>query len=273
MFTSSSSSLTKLIYHMIGEGERLTSSQLVLPRELAQPKHNLSRICGIFVCLLTFGLVCSGIVVTVFSWFGLFRDGFAWDANKTLFNYHPTFITLGVIVVPTFGVLSYRVFPFGKSVQKAIHSCAMLVSLVFIIIAVVAIEQSKFTQEHTHFWSIHTWCGLITLTSVAIQLMCGTVFLFPFKKLRKLKEFVIKWHRYSGLIIIWIATVTVLAGVSEYLNMGVSENWMNYKENYSNYAPEGILGNSFCILVLLNSALLTMVMVGPGNKYIPKTED
>ena len=273
MFTSSSSSLTKIIYNMIGEGDRLSSSQLVLPRELAQPKHNLSRYCSIFVCLLTFSLICSGIVVTVFSWFGLFREGFAWNASKTLFNYHPTFMTLGVIVVPTFGVLSYRIFPFGRCIQKAIHSCAMLASFAFIIIAVVAIEQSKFTLDHTHFWSIHTWCGLITLIAVTTQFVCGILFIFPFNKLRKLQDFVIEWHRCSGLVILWIATVTVLAGVSEYLNMGVSENWLNYDEQYSNYAPEGILGNSFCILVLLNSVLLTMVMVGPGNKYIPKTED
>ena len=251
----------------------MRQSPFVLPKELSQPRRcDLHCFCPIFTGMLTFGLSCSVIIVTIFSWFGLFRNGFAWE-SATIFNIHPTMMTIGLIVLPTCGILSYRLIPFGKWVQKIIHAGIMLFSLIFIVISVVAIETSKFASSHTHFSSIHTWCGLLTLISFCMQFVCGITFLFPLKKLSRLKAFIVGWHRFFGLYIVWISTITILAGVSEYLNFGVSDNWMNFGKSYGSYAPEGLLGNSFSIFVIINSSLLTLILVGPINKFLPKAED
>ena len=258
---------------MIGEGDIARSSPLVLPKELTQPRRcDPHCFCPLLTGMLTFGLSCSVIVVTIFSWFGLFRGGFAWE-TATLFNIHPTMMTIGLIILPTCGVLSYRIFPFGKWVQKLIHAGLMCVSLLFIVVSMVAIETSKFALNHTHFWSVHTWCGLLTLIIFCTQLVCGITFLLPIQKLRRLKAFLIEWHRFFGLFIIWIATITILAGVSEYLNFGVSDDMMNFGKKYSSYAPEGLLGNFFSISVIINSSILTLVLVGPIDRHLPKTAD
>ena len=257
---------------MIGEGDIGRSSPIALPKELSKSKCDPYCFCSILTGMLTFGLSCSVIVVTIFSWFGLFRNGFAWE-KATLFNIHPTMMTVGLVVLPTCGVLSYRIFPFGKWVQKLIHAGIMLFSLLFIVISVIAIETSKFSLSHAHFWSIHTWCGLLVLISFGMQFLIGTTFLIPFQKLRRLKNLIVGWHRFFGLYIVWISTVTILAGVSEFLNFGVSGNWMNYDKSYKSYAAEGLLGNFFSIFVIINSSLLTLVLVGPIDRYLPKTEE
>lgn len=257
---------------MIGEGESVISSPLV-PRELSKPKCNLKHFCFTLIAVSIFGLTSSVILVTVFTWFGLFKNGFEWNPNTTLFNLHPTLMTLGLIAIPSLGVLTYRLFPFNKWVQKMIHAGIMLTTILMVVLAITAIEQVKFHSSHTHFWSIHSWCGLVTITLVCTQYLCGVVYLCPKKIFIKLRSFAVGWHRCFGLIIIWMATITILAGTSEQLIFGVSENKRNHGRNYENYAPEGMLGNVFALFVILNSMLLTVVLIGPMSQFLPKTEE
>jgi cytochrome b-561 len=83
--------------------------------------------------------VLAIILLAIF--FGQYRGGFGWtsDINKE-FNYHPLFMTLGMIFFYGDAILAYRVFRDVKKLRvKILHGSLLALSFIFASIGLKAV--------------------------------------------------------------------------------------------------------------------------------------
>jgi cytochrome b-561 len=109
----------------------------------------------------------------------LFANGYDW--NKSPFNYHPLFMTLGLLFCYGNAIVLYRTFKeTQKLLVKILHAVLLIVSLIFASFGFAAIIKSKNLGNRPHFMTYHSWMGLTTLILFILQWICGFIsFLFP----------------------------------------------------------------------------------------------
>ena len=145
-------------------------------------------------------------MVLVGIWMQNYRNGFAWswltEDPGVLFNWHPLFMTIGLIylygngkiyavilklhsiimflcaftfvVISIFllGILVYRMLRSGrKKYLKWSHSGIMMLSFVLSVIALLAVFDSNHRFKHpvANLYTLHSWFGISTVALLAFQ--------------------------------------------------------------------------------------------------------
>ena len=170
-----------------------------------RPAFILSQVVGI------------GMVVMVSVWTGHFMGGFAGQSDPKLeFNWHPLLLTISLIYLYGNGILVYRIARNErKSKLKVAHATVMGSATVLACLGVKAAWDSHSLQDIPHSYSLHSWCGLITISLACLQWTSGLVtFLWP-GLASHLRAFLLPLHIFIGLTIFIMACATALMGLTE----------------------------------------------------------
>lgn len=179
------------------------------------------------------------MIILAGTWMGSYHDGYGWDI-KTVFNYHPLFMTMGMIFLYGDAILVYRIFRnVTKLYVKILHGLIHIAVLVFASIALKAVFDShnKADKPIPNLYSLHSWIGLLAVIAFGLQWVAGfTSFLFP-----KFNESIRRWYlphhkvnkflmntfhfwpgflmkfflKYGGIVIFVMCCAAALMGITE----------------------------------------------------------
>ncbi|CAF1421631.1 unnamed protein product [Adineta steineri] len=197
--------------------------------------------------------------------FGQYRGGFGWTVK---FNYHPLFMTLGMVFFYGDAILAYRVFRDVKKLRvKILHGSLLALSFIFSTIGLKAVfDNHNFANPpKANLYSLHSWVGLTAVILFAAQWVCGFVsFLFP-KLSEDLRKAYMPSHKFWGKAIFLLAIGAVLMGITEY-----SIFYKIYNNDDVNYQRHLIC--FFGVFVLIFAGIVLYLVSNPGYQRPPDNE-
>lgn len=201
-------------------------------------------------------------VVLVAVWFGVYEGGFSWSEKQ--FNFHPLFMTIGLIYLFGDAIMVYRVLPGVKrQTVKLIHLILNLIALVFVVLGLHCV----FSLNGPTLYSLHAWIGITTVVCFALQWVGGLIaFITPWVS-GKRKGAYKPVHVFWGIALFGMAAAAVLTGAMEEIKNTIAS------ADYSSYTGEGLLANSFGIIVLATVISTTYIIVNPEFKKGFKQEE
>jgi len=200
--------------------------------------------------------------------FGQYRGGFGWSDVDKEFNYHPLFMTLGMIFFYGDAILAYRVFRDVKKLRvKILHGSLLALSLIFASIGLKAVfdNHNLSTPPKANLYSLHSWVGLTAVTLFGMQWVCGFVsFLFP-KLSEDIRKAYMPSHKFWGKAIFMLAVGSVLMGITEY-----SIFYKIYGNDDVKYQRNLIC--FFGVFVLIFATIVLYLVSNPGYQRPPDNE-
>lgn len=158
-------------------------------------------------------------IVLMICWIGIHLGGFAWTSQPGVqFNWHPLLMTIGMIFLYGNSILVYRGFRFArKRPLKLAHASVHGTAFLFTVIALVAVFDSHNLADPPipNMYSLHSWVGLTAVLCFSMQYVVGFVmFLFPqFSDV--VKETVMPFHVFFGVMGFVMSIGAALLGLSE----------------------------------------------------------
>ncbi|CAF3354059.1 unnamed protein product [Rotaria socialis] len=201
--------------------------------------------------------------------FGQYRGGFSWTSDvEKEFNYHPLFMTLGMIFFYGDAILAYRVFRDVKKLRvKILHGSLLALSLIFASIGLKAVfdNHNLSTPPKPNLYSLHSWVGLTAVVLFGAQWVCGFVsFLFP-KLSEEIRKAYMPSHKFWGKAIFTLAVGAVLMGITEY---SIFKNIYNTAE----IKYQRNLINFFGGFVIIFAGIILYLVGNPGYQRPPDNE-
>jgi len=137
-FSESSTQMNPMIYHRQESGKSVIFWVAVA----------LSQIIGV---------ICVVLAIHMGNLYG----GFLVTDKNLMFNYHPLFMTLGLIVFYGDAIIVYRVLSFlPKPILKLIHAALHISAIVFSSLALVAVFENHRRSNLPDLYSLHSWVGI-----------------------------------------------------------------------------------------------------------------
>jgi len=206
-------------------------------------------------------------VILVAVLFGQYRGGFAWQSTPGKeFNYHPLFMTLGMVFFYGDAILAYRVFRGVKKIQvKILHGSLLALSLIFASIGLKAVFDSHnlAIPPKPNLYSIHSWVGLSAVILFGLQWVGGFVsFLFP-KIPEDYRKLYMPSHKFWGKVIFMLAVCAVLMGITEYsiFTNIYGDNTLIHQRN---------IINVFGLFVVTFAIIILYLVANPGYQRPPE---
>ncbi|XP_074288699.1 putative ascorbate-specific transmembrane electron transporter 1 [Silene latifolia] len=159
------------------------------------------------------------VVVTalVLVWLLHFREGLAFNTHikPKIFNIHPLLMIVGFILLGGEAILAYKTVPGARKIQKRTHLTLHLVALLTGLIGTFAVFKYHQDLSIPHFYTLHSWVGLITIILYGLQWLYSIfTFAFPHTKSSTRKK-VAPWHIFGGIIIFILGICAALTGLVE----------------------------------------------------------
>lgn len=141
--------------------------------------------------------------------------------DSTLFSWHPTLMSAAFTLLAAEAVMmmSHRWSLLGTSAHKSTrvtgHWLLMLLTAITAALGFTAVYVTKQQNGKPHLSTPHSMAGAATLCYLSVQLCAGVNLLFPqligkFVDVRQLG----RMHGLSGAVLLLLATVTVLGGLT-----------------------------------------------------------
>jgi len=180
---------------------------------------------------------------------GTSTGGYIWNPDN-VFNFHPLFMILALVVMYGDAILIYRVFRtqpkiYVKIFHAGMHICAMVIASVGLR---AAFEAHK-AWGLADFDSVHSWVGLSTFILFCLQWLVGFCsFLLPILP-EYVKAKVLHFHRFVGAGLLNLAIATALLKL----------------------APQAAtpLNNALIILLIVFSIVVSYIMFNEPYKRPP----
>ncbi|CAG2168379.1 unnamed protein product [Oppiella nova] len=187
-----------------------------------QEMSGFARFCfGLLWCFAQIGL--WGSVLLFLYWVLKFDKGFAWQHDKRkMFNLHAFLMLTGFIFMNGQAMLIYKTFLCCKKIyNKITHTIFFLLSTSLItfgmIVGIQGQHLSPLDLPSAHFYSIHSWIGLVTAGLFALQFLFGFItFLLLLcceKATAGFRARVLPTHQTMGIIIYTLAIAGCLTGL------------------------------------------------------------
>ena len=221
-------------------------------------------------------LICVGIanvlvalnIGLLFAWTGAEQNskntqGYSFDPKDgRFFNLHKLFMVFGLCILPANGFLIYRYnfLRLPRLLFKITHAIVMLASIGFGIAGLGIVVKQLETWQTKHFTDLHGWFGLLTLVVFLAQWVVGLVtFLLPLGIKKSLKEVIMRFHRFIGMMLIMLPTITALMGIYSFKS----------KQYYSelNY-----LGEFLGCFLFIQGVFVSFLLYGPGNLILQSSD-
>ena len=82
---------------------------------------------------------------------------------------HPLFNSIAFVLALGEAVLVYRTLPVDHPTQKVTHGVLQAIVFAFGVAAVVCVNRWKTHNGFDHWYSVHSWIGLVLLSLVGLQ--------------------------------------------------------------------------------------------------------
>ncbi|RWS25797.1 putative transmembrane ascorbate ferrireductase 2-like isoform X1, partial [Leptotrombidium deliense] len=162
--------------------------------------------------------------VAIFVYFVLMHDkGFAWTNNRQAqWNLHGVLMLVGFIFMNGQALLMYKLLIcIPKIYVKIIHTLIFLCSISAIAIGMISGIQAQASVPRSsvpkHFYSIHSWAGLVTCGLFALQFFVGfvsfLVLLCCDKATSGFRKKLLPTHVTFGLIIFSLGALSCITGI------------------------------------------------------------
>ncbi len=236
-----------------------------------------------------------GLIMVILSgcWMGSYHGGYGWDIS-TVFNYHPLFMTMGMIFLYGDGkvsfktasketkainknnldfisaILVYRLFRnTTKMAVKILHGLIHIAVLVFGSIALKAVFDShnKAAVPIPNLYSLHSWVGLSAVVLFGLQWVMGFAsFLFPTLS-DALRKRYLPHHKFWGLTVFVMCCAAALMGITEKAFFALKGN-----PSYSQSPPEATLLNFFGMSIVIYCGLIVYLVTKHEYKRPPENQ-
>ncbi|KAM9393833.1 transmembrane ascorbate-dependent reductase CYB561 isoform 1-T2 [Pholidichthys leucotaenia] len=232
--------------------------------EESSPRRSCSVFAGLVGVSQVLGLAS---VVLTGVWMGHYRGGFAWDGSPQEFNLHPLCMVLGLVFLQGDAILVYRVFyKEAKKTVKILHGVIHLLALIMSIVGFVAVFDFHRAARIPDMYSLHSWCGMVTLILFCLQWVMGLLFFLCPVASSWLRATYLPIHVFCGLALMVLSIGTSLLGITEKLLFSIMPS-------YSHFAPEGVLANVLGILLVCFGLLLGYLITKEEYRRPPNPEE
>jgi len=217
---------------MIGEGQgehsRLVGEEGGERLPGAKEYGAATAIMWLTLAVQVLGGSCLALVVV---WFGKYDNGYSWaTGNPAVFSWHPTLMTMGMLVCFSNAAISYRSFSaLSRPSRKLLHGTLNFLAWVFLVIglrAVFRFHDEKLGPDGQpapikNMYSLHSWLGLSTAVVFSAQFLIGFVsFAYPKLGAEQRTALVPKHALAGSLILVCLVASTVSTGVLEKMTFG-----------------------------------------------------
>nr|CAB3235056.1 cytochrome b561 [Phallusia mammillata] len=206
------------------------------------------------------------MIVLIGIWLNSYMGGFAWDGTSKEFNLHPLCMICGLVFLYGEAIMTYRIFRQSKKLKvKIIHAGLLFLALFAAIVGLVAVFQFHNKYSIKNMYSLHSWCGMITVVLFCLQLAIGFLcFLLPGAR-ANLRSFYLPLHQFWGSAILILSAVTCISGINEKL-------FFVYKTTYQKLAGGAVMGN-MCGVVIVMFVMSVLFVVQRQEWKRPPDED
>lgn len=166
-------------------------------------------------------ILLVGVLILTLFWILYYRDGFAWSEDPIKqFNLHPILMVSGFITFSGFSILLYRLCRCCKHIYiKLAHMFFHACAIPCVIVGFLAVFDSHNLSEppKQHFYSLHTWLGLVTMGLFALQFVIGffsfLVLLCCENHTYGCRATMVPIHASFGLVTFMLAIATCITGI------------------------------------------------------------
>jgi len=176
---------------------------------------------GILYTISQFFLI--GTIVLFVYWVVIHDKGFAWQNDRgKMFNSHALLMLVGFIFLNGQAMLVYKSFQCCRRIyNKIVHTVIFVVSVSSITFGLLLGFQAQdmvgSSATAKHFYSLHSWIGLLTVGLFALQFVVGfisfLVLLCCEKGTARYRANLLPTHRTFGLIIFSLAASACVTGI------------------------------------------------------------
>ncbi|AWP18390.1 putative cytochrome b561 [Scophthalmus maximus] len=147
-----------------------------------------------------------------------------------------------------------------------LHGIIHLLALILSIIGVVAVFDFHRAAKIPDMYSLHSWCGMITLVLFCLQWVMGLMFFLLPVASSWLRAMYLPIHMFCGLVLLVMAIGSSLLGITEKLLFSIMPT-------YSQFAPEGVLANVLGIMLVCFGVLLGYLVTKEEYRRPPNPEE
>jgi hypothetical protein len=229
-----------------------------------QKTENTNGLVQLFVVTEIVGLLA---VVLMFYWCFAYNEMFGFS-GQPLFNWHPLFMTIGIIYLMGNAFVTFRVFRnTHKKTLKLLHAGINATGLIFTLLGSAAVYVNHNQAGIPNFYSLHSWIGATAVTLYVIQAVVAiTTFLFDGAS-NAVKAFLLPYHVYFGHLIFILGICAAISGINEKLIFTLTAT------GYAAKPPQALLLNFVGVLMAVYGALVVYMSTNIFYKRHPRPED
>jgi len=155
-------------------------------------------------------------------------DGYMSGLNfkELIFNYHPIFMSLGMILCGITSVLSYRILPFPKWITKSIHGWLHTFAVVFVVIGLTCVivgnnhpdyNTGTGNTYYANFFSLHSFIGLGAIYFFVKNYFVGAWYFLTSTETVSpaARRSYLPTHMFLGSLGVSLAIIAALTGIME----------------------------------------------------------
>lgn len=184
-----------------------------------------------------------------------FGGGLNW--TDQVFNWHVVCM-VSFVACMSMALVSFRVLPLGKPINKALHitwHCCALFCLIMGLIAVFKSHNTKVAGIKANLYSLHSWVGLAVVLLFGQNYCMGLIMYGTGYMPQWMKEAYMPYHRFLGECSYFVALAAVESGLMEKntfsgCNYTVGQKDYNPAENYLDIPAGCRLTNGIGMLIL-----------------------
>jgi len=206
----------------------------------------LAQVFGVTACVL------------ILIWSIHYDGGLAFHGeNKTkIYNVHPVFMFVGFIFFSSQAILSYKMVPAKKQVQKAVHLVLLGSGIILGGIGISAVFKFHHESHIPSMYSLHAWLGISAFCLFGIQWISALlVFVFPGGS-KPMRAALYPWHVFFGVFLYAMVIGTAELGILERLTF-------EQFGGLDRFSSHSMLVNSTGLVILIFALLVILSIILP----------
>ena len=147
------------------------------------------------------------------------EDGFGGGLNWTdqVFNWHVVCM-ISFVCCMSMAIVSFRVLPLGKPINKAMHvmwHCSALFCLIMGLVAVFKSHNTKVAGIKPNLYTVHSWVGIAVTLLFGQNYVMGLVMYGTNFMPLSMKQAYMPYHKFLGETVYFLAVAAIESGLVE----------------------------------------------------------
>ncbi|CAM8951351.1 unnamed protein product [Rhodiola kirilowii] len=203
-------------------------------------------------------LLVIAITTLLLVWLLHFREGISFnsDDKEKIFNLHPFFMVLGLVLLAGEGIMVYKSVPATRQTHKVFHLILLFIALVFGILGIYAVFKFHDERGEPHMVTLHSWIGISTICLFGLQWLFSFFAFFSPGTQMSTRANLAPWHMFLGTAIFFMIIVTAEMGlVQRFIILGLGRS------------QEALIVNFTGLLILLFAISVGFSILLPRAHY------